>query len=189
MQTTIFNVTNVTNLDVCTNPQTPLHLSSTVMKSSENYTEKTWSLSPSPSTPMDDLAQCSRLSSPPHTTHVKNLGALTTPIKNIIDPTQTSCTNAHPNHHAHSESSHPPTSYGHNPPHQHDERSLETLIPHPHQVYTPSNSLVSAYRKHTAYYYVTPPVRSNFIQRHLHLTYTHTSLWKIHTPKVYSLLN
>ena len=37
MQTTIFNVTNAANLDVCTNPQTPLHLSSTVMKSSENY--------------------------------------------------------------------------------------------------------------------------------------------------------
>ena len=33
MQTTIFNNTNVANLDVCTNPQTPLHLSSTVMKS------------------------------------------------------------------------------------------------------------------------------------------------------------
>jgi hypothetical protein len=182
MQTTIFNVTNVSNLDVCTNPQTPLHPSSMVMKSSENYTKKTWSLSPSPSTPMDDLAQCSRLSSPPHTTHVKNLGALTTPIINIIDPTQTSCTNVHPNHHAHSESSHPPTSYGHNPPHQHNERSLEILIPHPHQVYTPSNSLDSAFLKHTAHYYVTPPVHSNFIRQPVHLTYTHTSLWKIHTP-------
>jgi hypothetical protein len=182
MQTTIVNDTNVAHLDVCTNPQTPLHLSSTVMKSSENYTEKTWSLSPSPLTPMDDLAQCSRLSSPLHTTHVKNLGTPTTPIKNIIDQTQTSCTNGHSNHHALLESSHPPTSYGHNPPHQHDERSLETLIPHPHQVYTPSNSLDSAYLKHTAHYYVTPPVRSNFIQLHLHLIYTHTSLWKIHTP-------
>jgi hypothetical protein len=86
----------------------------------------------------------------------------------------------HPNHHAHSESSHPPTSYGHNPPHQHDERSLETLIPHPYQVYTPSNSLDSAYRKHTAYYYVTPPVRSNFIQRHLHLTYLFIGKYNTH---------
>jgi hypothetical protein len=131
------------------------------------------------------LAQCSRLSSPPHTTHIKNLGAPTTPIKNIIDQAQTSCTNAHPNHHAHSESSHPPTSYGHNPPHQHDERSLETLIPHPHQVYTPSNSLDSAYLKHTAHYYVTPPVRSNFIQRHLHLTYSYLTLEDTYVPRKY----
>ena len=82
----------------------------------------------------------------------------------------------------HSESSHLPTSYGHSLPHQQDGRSLETPMPHPHQVYTHSNSLESAYLKHTAHYYVTPPVRSNFIRQPLHLTYTHTSLWKIHTP-------
>jgi hypothetical protein len=169
-------------LDVCTSLPTPPHLSSTVTKSSENSTKKTWYLSPSPSTHMDDMALCYRHSSPPHTTHDKNPGAPTTPIKNTIDQTQTLCTNAHPNHHAHSESSHLPTSYGHNPPHQHDGRSLETLIPCPHQVYTHSNSLDSAYLKHTAHYYVTPPVHSDFIRQSLHLTYTHTSLWKIHTP-------
>jgi hypothetical protein len=39
-----------------------------------------------------------------------------------------------------------------------------------------------AYLKHTAHYYVTLPVRSNSIPQPPHLTFTHSSLWKIHTP-------
>ncbi len=76
----------------------------------------------------------------------------------------------------HSESSHLLTSYGHN----------WTFFGNSYTSPTPSihtlQPLDSAYLKHTAHYYVTPPVRSNFIRQPLHLTYTHTSLWKIHTP-------
>jgi hypothetical protein len=50
------------------------------------------------------------------TTHhpsAKNPGAPHTLTTNITDPMPTSCTNAYPNHHAHSGSSYPPTSDGH----------------------------------------------------------------------------
>jgi hypothetical protein len=53
---------------------------------------------------------------------------------------------------------------------------------HLHQASILSNSSDSAYLKHTAHYYVTLPVRSNFIPQPSHMTYTLTSLWKIHTP-------
>jgi hypothetical protein len=85
-------------------------------------------------------------------------------------------------HHAHSGSSHPPTSDGHNPHHQHAGHSLITHTQHPHQASILSNSSDLAYPKHTAHYYVTPPVRSNSIPQPLHLTFTHSSLWKIHPP-------
>jgi hypothetical protein len=78
-----------------------------VMRSSANSTAKTWYLSLSPLTPGHNLARCYSHSSPPHTIHVKNLGAPHTLTTDIIDPTPTSCTNAPPNHHAHSGSSHP----------------------------------------------------------------------------------
>jgi hypothetical protein len=169
-------------LDVCTSPPPPVHHSSTVMRSSANSTTKTWYLSLSPLTPGHDLAQCYSHSSPPPTIHVKNLGASHILTTNIIDPMPTSCTNAPPNHHAHSGSSHPPTSDGLNLHYQHDGHSLVTHTQHLHQASILSNSSDSAYLKHTAHYYVTLPVRSNFIPQTSHLTFTLYSLWKIHTP-------
>jgi hypothetical protein len=122
------------------------------------------------------------LTTPP-TIHAKNLGAPHTLTTNITDPTPTSCTNAPHNHHAHSESSHLPTSDGHNPHHQHAGHSLVTHTQHPHQASILSNSSDLAYLKHTAHYYVTLPVRFNSIPQPPHLTFTHSSLWKIHTRK------
>jgi hypothetical protein len=184
MQTTTFNDINAENLDVCTSPPPPIHYSSTVMRSSANSIVKTWYLSLSPLTPRHDLAQCYSYShsSPPPTIHAKNLGAHHILTTNITDPMPTSCTNDPPNHHAHSGSSHPPTSDGHNPHHQHAGHSLVTHTQHPHQASILSNSPDLAYPKHTAHYYVTPPVRSNSILQPPHLTFTHSSLWKIHTP-------
>jgi len=103
-----------------------------------------------------DLARCYRHSSPPPTTPTKNLGTphTITITPNISDPMPTSCTNVPPNHHAHSGSSHPPTSDGCNLHHQHDGRSLVTLILHPHQASIPNNSPDLAYLSHTAHYYV-----------------------------------
>jgi hypothetical protein len=100
--------------------------------------------------------------------HVKNLGASHILTTNIIDPTPTSCTNATPNNHAHSGSSHPPTSDGHNLHYQHTGHSLVTHTQHLHQASILSNSSDSAYLKHTAHYYVTLPVRSNFIPQPPH---------------------
>ena len=173
---------NAENLDVCTSPPPPIHHSSTVMRSSANSTEKIWYSSLSPLTPGHDLVQCYSHSSPPPTIHAKNLGAPHILTTNITDPTPISCTNAPPNHHALLESSHPPTSDGHNPHHQHAEHSSVTPTQHPHQVFILSTSSDLAYLKHTAHYYVTLHVRSNFIPQPPHLTYTLTSLWKIHTP-------
>jgi hypothetical protein len=112
-------------------------------------------------------------------THLGPPHILTT---NITDPTPTSCTNMPPNHHAHLRSSHPPTSGGRNPHHQRTGHSLVTHTQHLHQASILSNSSDSAFLKHTAHYYVTLPVRSNFIPQPPHLTSTLTSLWKIHTP-------
>ena len=119
IQTTIFNANtmNAANLDVCPSPPPPIHLSSTVMRSSANSTEKTLSLSLSPLTPGPGHgpAQCYRHSAFLTTTHhlsAKNPGAPHTLTTNITDPMPTSCTNASPNHHAHSGSSYPPTSDG-----------------------------------------------------------------------------
>ena len=131
-----------------------------------------------------DLARFYRHSSPPPTTPTKNLGTPHT-IKitpNISDPMPTSCTNVSPNHHAHSGSSHPPTSDGCNLHHQQKGRFLVTLILHPHQASIPYNSSDLAYLSHTAHYYVMWLVRSNFIPQPPHLTSTLSSLWKIHTP-------
>jgi hypothetical protein len=181
MQTTTFNDMKAENLDVCTNPPPPIHHSSTVMRSSANSIVKTWYLSLSPLTPGHNLAQCYSHFSPPPTIHAKNLGAHHILTTNIIDPTPTSCKNVPPNRHAHSGSSHPPTSDEHNPHHQHAGHSLVTHTQHPHQVSILSNSSNLAYPKHTAHYYVTPPVRSNSIPQPPHLTFTLSSLWKIHT--------
>jgi hypothetical protein len=120
------------------------------------------SLSP-PLTPGHDLARCYSHSSPPPTIHTQNLGAPHILTTNITNPMPTSCTNAPPNHHAHSGSSHPPTSDGHNLHYQHAGHSLVTHTQHLHQASILSNSSDSAYLKHTAHYYVTLPVRSNFI--------------------------
>ena len=80
MQTTTFNAMNVVNLDVCTiSPPHPIHLSSTVMRSSVNSIKETWYSFLSPLTRGHDLAQCYRHSSPPPTTPAKNLGAPHTP--------------------------------------------------------------------------------------------------------------
>ena len=160
------------------------------MRSSANSTKKTWSLFLSPLTPGHDcLVQCYRHSSPPPTIPAKNSGAPLTPTTNITDPMPTSCTNAPPNHHAHLGFSHPPTSDRCNLPHQHDRRSLATTpTPHPHQVFILSNSSDSAYLRHTAHYYVTLTVHSNFIPQPLHLTFILYSLWKIHIPQVCSFL-
>ena len=118
MQTTTFNTMNAVNLDVCTSPPPPpIHLSSSVMRSSANSTEKTWYSFLSPLTPGHSLAQCYRHSSSPPTTPAKNRGAPHTLTPNITNPMPTSCTNVPPNHHAHLGSSHPPTSDGHNPHH------------------------------------------------------------------------
>jgi hypothetical protein len=51
MQTTIFNAMIAANLDVCTSPPPPIHLSSMVMRSPANSTKKTRSLCHSPLTP------------------------------------------------------------------------------------------------------------------------------------------
>ncbi len=126
----------------------PIHLSSTAMRSSANSTKETWSLSLSPLTPGHSLAQCYRHSLPPPTIPTKNPGAPHTLTTNITDPMPTSCTNAPPNHHAHSGSSYPTTSDGHNLHHQHDRRSLATPTLHPHQVYILLNSSDSAYLMH-----------------------------------------
>jgi hypothetical protein len=173
---------NAENLDVCTSPPPPIHLSSTVMRSLENSIAKTWYLSLSPLTPGHDLAQCYSHSSPPPTTHAKKIGAPHILTTNITNPTPTSCTNTPHNHHAHLGSSHLPTSDGHNPHHQNARHSLVTHTQHPHQASILSNSSDLAYLKHTAHYYVTLPVRSNSIPQPPHLTFTHSSLWKIHTP-------
>jgi hypothetical protein len=116
-----------------------------------NYTVKTWYLSLSPLTPGHDLDQCYSHSSPPPTIHAKNLGAHHILTINTTDPTPTSCTNEPPNHHAHSGSSHPQTSDGHNPHHQHGGHSLVTHTKHPHQASILSNSSDLAYLKSKAY--------------------------------------
>jgi hypothetical protein len=100
----------------------------------------------------------------------------------ITAPMPASCTNKPPNHHAHLVSSHQPTNIGVNLPHPHATHSLVTYTLHPHQVYIHFNSLDSAFQKHLAHYYAMLPVRSNFLPLPLHSTYTHSSLWKIHTP-------
>jgi hypothetical protein len=97
-----------------------------VMRLSANSTAKTWYLSLSPLTPGHNLARCYSHSSPQLTIHAKNLGTPHILTTNITDPMPTSCTNAPPNHHAHSKSSHPPTSGGLNPHHQHAGHSLVT---------------------------------------------------------------
>ena len=145
MQTTIFNAMIAANLDVCTSPPPPIHLSSTVMRSLANSTEKTWSFSLSHMTPGHGLAQCYMHSLPPPTILAKNPGAPHTLTKNITGPMPTSCMNAPPNHHAHLGSSNMPTSDGRNLHHQYDRRSLATPTLHPHQVYIHSNSSDSAY--------------------------------------------
>ena len=150
MQTTTFNAMNGVNLDVCTSPPHPIHLSSTVMRSSVNSIEETWYSFLSPLTRGHDLARCYRHSSPPPTTPAKNLGAPHTLTPNITDPMPTSCTNAPPNHHAHSGSSHPQISDGCNLHHKHDGRSLVTLILHPHQasILYNSSDISKAYSEH-----------------------------------------
>ena len=115
---------NTEILDLCTHPPPTVHHSSTVMRSLLNSTAKTWYLSLSPLTPGHNLARCYSYSSPPHTIHVKNLGAPHTLTTNIINQTPTSCANVPPNHHTHSGSSHPPTSNGHNLHYQHAGHSL-----------------------------------------------------------------
>ena len=146
---------------------TGLTLCGLTWESSANSTVKTWSLSLSPLTPGHGLAQCYMHSLPPPTIHAKNLGAPHTLTPNITDPTPTSCTNGPPNHHAHSGSSNLSTSDGCNLHHQHDGRYLATPTLHPHQVYILSNSLDSAYLRHTAHYYEMLPVCSNFITQDL----------------------
>jgi hypothetical protein len=118
-----------------------------------------------------------------HHPRQRNPGAPHTPTLNITTPTQTSCTNKPPSHHAHLVSSHQLTYIGVNPLHQYAKHSLITLTLHPHQVYIHFNfnSLDSAFQKHLACYYAMLPVRSNFFPPPLYLTYTHSSLWKIHT--------
>ena len=132
MQTTTFNAMNAVNLDVCTSPPPPIHISSTAMRSLANSTKKTWYSFLSPLTPGHGLARCYRHSSSPPTIPAKNLGAPHTLTPNITDPMPTSCMNAPTNHHAHSGFSYLPTSDGHNLHHQHDGRSLVTPILHPH---------------------------------------------------------
>jgi len=107
IQTTTFNAMNAVNLDICTSPPHPIHLSSTVMRSLANSTKKTWYSFLSPLTPRHGLARCYRHSSPPPTTPAKNLGAPHTLTQNITEPMPTSCTNASTNHHAHLGSSYP----------------------------------------------------------------------------------
>jgi len=182
MQTTTFDDMNVVNLDVCTSPPHQIHLSSTVMRSSANSIEKTWYSFLSPLTHGHDLAQSYRHSSPPSTTPANNIGAPHTLTPNITNPMPTSCTNSPPNHHAHSGTSHLPTSDGCNLHHQHDGHSLVILILHPHQASILYNSSDLAYQRHTAHYYVMLLVHSNFIPQPPHLTSTLSSLWKIHTP-------
>jgi hypothetical protein len=164
MQTTTFNAMNVENLDVCTSPPPPVHHSSTVMRLSANSTAKTWYLSLSPLTPGHNLARCYSHSSPHLTIHAKNLGTPHILTTNITDPMPTSCTNAPPHHHAHSESSHPQTSGELNPHHQHARHSLVTHTQHLHRASILSNSSDTAYLKHTAHYYVNLATRT--IQLH-----------------------
>ena len=130
--------------------------------------QKKWPLSLSPLTPVHGLAQCYRHSLPPPTIPTKNTGTPHTLKTNITDPMPISCTNVPPNHHAHSGSSYPPTSDGCNLHHQHDGRFLATPTLYPHQIYILSNSLNSAYLRHTAHYYVMLPIHSNFIPQPLY---------------------
>ena len=132
MQTTTFNAMKTVNLDVCTSPPPPIHISSTAMRSSVNSTKKTWYSFLSPLTPGHGLARCYRHSSSPPTIPAKNLGAPHTLTPNITNPMPTSCMNVPTNHHAHSGFSYLPTSDGHNLHQQHDGRSLVTPILHPH---------------------------------------------------------
>ncbi len=125
---------------------------------------------------------CYKHSSKPPTIPVRNPGAPHTPTLNITAPMPTSCTNEPPNHHAHLVSSHEPTYVGVNPPHPHAKYSLVTHTLHPHQVNIHFNSSDSAFQKHLAHFYAMLPIRCNFLPLPLHLTYTHSSLWKIHTP-------
>ena len=176
MQTTISSVTNEANLDVCTHPPPPPHLSSTVMMSLANYTKKRWSSSPSTLTPGHGLVPCYKHSSPPPTIHARNPGAPHTPTINITDAMPTSCTHAPPNHHAPLGSPHQPISDGANLPCPHADHSLATPTLYPHQAYIHFNSLDLAFQRHTAHYYVILSVRSNFIPQPLHLTFILSSL-------------
>jgi hypothetical protein len=108
-----------------------------------------------------------------------------TPTINITNQMLTSCVNAPPNHHAHLGSSLQLTSDGANLPRPLAEHSLETPTPHPHQVYIHSNSLDSAFQRRIACYYVMLLVRFNFIIQHLHLTFIHSSHWKILLWQIY----
>ena len=184
LNTIIFIVMNEVNLGVCTNPPSTPHLSSMVT-SLVNYTKKTWSSSHSQSSPGHNLVPCNKHSSSPPTIHVRNPGKPHTPTINITDQMLTSCINAPPNHHAHLGSSLQLTSDGANLPRPLAEHSLETHTPHPHQVYIHSNSLDSAFQRRIACYYVMLLVHFNFIIQHLHLTFIHSSHWKILLWQIY----
>ncbi len=120
-------------------------------------------------------------SSAPPTILDRNPGAPHTPTINTTDPTPTSCTSVPPNHHAHLGSSYQLTSDGTNLPQPHGKHSMATPTLHPHQAYIHFNSSDSAFQRHTAHYYVMPPVRSDFIPQPLHLTSILSPLRKIHT--------
>jgi len=167
---------NGANLDGHTNPPPPPHISSTVMKSFVigKLKKKIWSSSPSP-------LLCYKHSSPPPNIPIRNPGIPHTPTLNITTPTQTSCTSKPPNHHVvHLVSSHQPAYVRVNPPHPHVKDSLVIHTLHPHQAYILFNSLNSAFQKYLACCYSMIPVHSNFFPQSLHLTYTHSSLRKIH---------
>jgi len=131
--------------------------------------QKTWSSSPSKLTPGHNLVPCCKHSSPPPTISVfRNPGQPHKPTINITDQMPTSCTNAHPNNHAHLGSLRQPASDGANLLRPHAKHSLETPTLHPHQVYIHFNTSDSAFQRHIAHCYVMLPVSANFIPQHLH---------------------
>jgi hypothetical protein len=180
IQTTTFDVMNVVNLDVCTSPPHPIHLSSTVMRSSANSTTKTWYSFLSPLTPGHGLARWYRHSLPPPITPAKNLWCTT-----------------HTNSKYHQPSANLMYECVSQPPCQLrilisvDIRWTKSASPtrRTYTAPTPSlhlyNSSDLANLRHTAHYYVMLLVRSHFIPQAPHLTSTLSSLWKIHTPRKY----
>ena len=127
-------------------------------------------------THMDALVPCSKHSSPPPTTHLKNHGALHLATVNTTAQTPISCTLEPLHLHAHLAYSLPPTTPGAPLPHPTVEPSLATPTPPPPQVSILHNSLVSASPKPLVHSSALQPVRSAYLPPPQPLTSIHSSL-------------
>ncbi len=181
MQPIIFIIMNISNWAATTNlPHTTLH-QSLATTSSKNSTTKNMVLFPITVDPWAQFGPMlqlflSKSHHPPQKDWCSDA------------PMQHLYTNGHQHHPVPLKSSPTLTFMGliHNQPHT--EHSLATLTQPQLLVYTQSNLWDSASPKPLAHFCAQQPVHSHFPYTQ-HFTYTHSSLWKIHTTYVGSFLN